>query len=120
MEGGARYILELGCEEKIAPGHARGLDSVADLLLVAVGGRGVNVAITGLQSNLDSRLDFVGLGLPCSKANGRDFRPRVEGVGLAAEVVSVWLRDIVKNKGTNVVFLTAAMMILDIGTLNIR
>lgn len=114
-------VVQLRGQPDLGPGHARRLDAVADLFLVAVGEGGVDVSVAGLKSCLDSVLHLVGLGLPCSKAQGRDLGTRVQGVGLT--------RDVSANRGgkggvgaemgiegtifTHVVFLTAAM-ILDI------
>lgn len=67
--------------------------------------------VAALERNLYGRLDLVGLGLPCSETNGGDFGTGVQGVGLAV-VCQCGARDL-RGKGTNVVFLMAAMMILD-------
>ena len=42
----------------------------------------VDVAVAPQQSVLDGLADLIGLGLPGTQTNGRDFGARVEGVGL--------------------------------------
>lgn len=76
-------VVELGGQEDVLAWHARGLEAVADLLLVAVGKGRVDVAIPGLQRGLDGRLDGVRRGLPGPQADGGDLGTRVEGVGLS-------------------------------------
>ena len=57
-------VVELRGEEDLLAGHARALDSLADLALVAVRGRGVDVAVARAERDLDGLLDRAGLRLP--------------------------------------------------------
>lgn len=88
-------VVELGGQEDVAAGHARGLDAVADLLLVAVRKGRVDVAVPVPERRLDRRLDLVRLGLPRPEADGRDLGARVEGEGLAGGIVS---GDVVRTR----------------------
>lgn len=81
-------IIQLGSEPDIRPSHARRLDARADFLLVLVGGGGVDVAIAMAEGGFNRGLDLVGLGLPCSQADGGDFGARVESMCSTAESVS--------------------------------
>lgn len=77
-------VEELGGQPDLVARHARVLDARADLGLVAVGGRRVDVAVAGLEGGLDGGGDLVGLGLPGAEANGGDLVARVEGKGLTS------------------------------------
>lgn len=74
-------VVELGGQPNLVAGHARGLDALADFLLVAVGGGSVNVTVAGLEGSLDGGTDLSGLGLPCSETDGGDLVAGVEGEG---------------------------------------
>lgn len=111
-------VVQLRRQPDLGPGHARGLDPVTDLLLVAVGKGSVDVSVTCLEGCLDGVLDLVGLGLPCSQTQSGDLGARVQGVGLTAGLsVNESGKREQRSRGaegsTHVVFLTAAM-ILDI------
>lgn len=82
-------VVELRRQPDLGPGHARGLNPVADLLLVAVGEGRVDVSVACPEGRLNGVLDLVGLGLPCSQAQGWDLGARVQGVGLTGGGVSV-------------------------------
>lgn len=82
-------VVELGGEEDLVACDAGSLDAIADLLLVAVGEGGVDVAVAVAEGGLDGVLDLVGLGLPRPQADGGDLGARVEGVCLAAMLVSL-------------------------------
>lgn len=49
----------------------------------------VDVAVAPQQSVLDGLTDLIGLGLPGTQTNGRDFGTRVEGVGLPIRRISI-------------------------------
>ena len=84
-------VVELGGQPDLVARHARRLDALADLLLVAVGKGGVDVAVAGAQRVLDGFGDFVGARLPGAQADGGDLVPCVEGVGFAGRaLVSEW------------------------------
>lgn len=72
------------------------------------------MAVTALECDLDGGLDLVGLGLPCSQSDGGNFGSSVQDIGLAAREVSQRSREETEHSETNVVFLTAAMICLDI------
>lgn len=114
MGKGGNNVLELGGEEELAPGHTGGLDTITNLLLVSVGGGSVNVAVTTLEGNLDGRLNLVRLGLPCSQSDSGNFGSCVQDIGLAVREVSQRSREEREYSETDVVFLTAAMICLDI------
>lgn len=114
MRIGCNNVLELGGQEKFAPGHTGGFDAIANLLLISIGGSGVNVAVTALECDLDSGLDLVGLGLPCSQSDGGNLGSCVQDISLAASEVSGTSLEKRECSETNVVFLTAAMICLDI------
>lgn len=48
--------------------------------------RGIDVSVSFLQGNLDSLLNFSGLGLPSSESNGWDLGPGVEGERLSVQI----------------------------------
>ena len=64
-------VVELGREEDLLAGYAREPDALADLALVAVRGRGVDVAVAGAERDLDGLLDRAGLRLPGACAGGQ-------------------------------------------------
>lgn len=76
-------VVQLGGEPDLLTGNARGLDALADFLLVAIGIRGVDVSVAGTQSSLDGLLDLTGLGLPGAETDSGHLGARVELVGLA-------------------------------------
>lgn len=57
-------VVELRREEDLLAGYARVLDSLADLALVAVRGRSVDVPVARLQGDLDGLLNLARLRLP--------------------------------------------------------
>lgn len=77
------WVIKLGGEPDVLARDARGLDAVADLLLVAVGVGSVDVAVAGAQGGFNGDGDLVGLGLPGAEADGGDLIARVEGDGAA-------------------------------------
>lgn len=79
-------VEELGGEPDLVARHARRLDAGADLGLVAVGRGRVDVAVTGLERGLDSRLHLVRLRLPGAEADGGDLVARVEGKSVTRPV----------------------------------
>lgn len=50
-------------DKNVISGHTRCLDTLADLLLVVIDGCGIDMTIPGFQSDLDSILDLIWLGL---------------------------------------------------------
>jgi hypothetical protein len=103
-------VVELCGDPDFFAGNSRVADTLSNLVLVAISKRTgstvrnvsrtfrsdlrVDVAIALQQSVLNGLSDLVGLGLPCSKTNGRDLVPSVEGVSLPSrsEVVQQLLR----------------------------
>lgn len=79
-------VVELGGQPDLVSGHARGLNAFANILLVAVGGSGVDVAVSLLEGGLDGGGDLVGGGLPGAEADGGDLCAGVESVGAAGSV----------------------------------
>ena len=55
------WVVKLGGNPDLLTGYTRVLDTLADLLLVAVGKRGVNVAVSSLERGLDGFADLTGL-----------------------------------------------------------
>jgi hypothetical protein len=47
------WVVKLGGDPKLLTGNARVLDTLTDLLLVAVGKSGIDVAVSGLDCSLD-------------------------------------------------------------------
>lgn len=82
-------VVQLGGQPDVAARHPRRLDALADLLLVAVRGGRVDVAVAVPQGGLDRLPDITGLGLPCAEPDSGDGVARVELVGLAGGVVSM-------------------------------
>lgn len=63
-----RVVPKLGGNKQLLTGDVGFTDSLADLLLVAVDPCSINVAVSGVQGDLDGVLDNVALALPCSQA----------------------------------------------------
>lgn len=57
-------VVELRGEEDGLPGNTRGLDTLANLGFVTVGGSGVNVLVAVLEGMLDGLLYSTRLGFP--------------------------------------------------------
>lgn len=96
-------VVQLGRHPDLFAGNTGLLDTLTDLCLIAIiksavhssvsfyhGKLGIrnmpchlriNVTVSMLQSNLDSLLDLVGLGLPGTQTDGRDLVAGVEGEG---------------------------------------
>lgn len=66
------WVVELGGDPDLLTGDTRVLDTLADLVLVAVGEGSVNVAVTSVEGSLDGGANLVGGGLPGTKTNGGD------------------------------------------------
>ena len=64
------WVVELGGQPDLLTGDTRVLDSLSDLVLVAVSESGINVAVSGEERSLDGFADLVWLGLPGSETNG--------------------------------------------------
>jgi hypothetical protein len=63
-------VPELGCDEEVLTLDTLAecpLESLSDLLLVAIDLGKINVLVASLESLVDGGLDLTGLGLPCSK-----------------------------------------------------
>ena len=88
-------IVELGSDPDLAPGDAGVFDSLPNLLFVAIGQCGINVAISGLQRNFDNVCDFIGLTLPCSQTDGWNLIAGIKGKGFPIEIqISYLLIDV--------------------------
>lgn len=74
-------VVQLGRQPDLVARHTGGLDAGADFLFVAVGGGGVDVTVAAAEGGLNGGLDLVGLGLPCSEADGGDLVACVEREG---------------------------------------
>lgn len=72
------WVVELGGNPDLLTGHTRVLDSLADLLLVAVCKRRVDVTVAALKGSLDGFTDLARLGLPGSEADSRHLCAGVE------------------------------------------
>lgn len=72
-------VVELRREEDLLAGHARRLDTLADLALVPVRGRGVDVPVPSLERDLDGLLDETRLRLPgaCAPPVSATFQRRL-------------------------------------------
>lgn len=75
-------VVQLGGDPDLLTGNAGVLDTLADLVLVAVGEGSVDVAVALQQGDLDGLADLIGLGLPSTQANGGDLVAGVESIGL--------------------------------------
>ncbi len=71
-------IPQLGGDEQLIARQTSLGDGLADALLVAVDGRGINVAIAQVEGRLDHLSGLVGRGLPDSQAELRDMVTVVE------------------------------------------
>jgi hypothetical protein len=80
-------VVELGGDPDLLARYAGVLDALADLVLVAICKRSVDVSVTCLQSRLDGFADLVGFGLPRSQTNRRDLRSSVERESLLCPVL---------------------------------
>jgi hypothetical protein len=72
-------VVELGGQPDLLAGNARGLDACANVLLIAVGGSGVNVLVAGLEGGLHGVSDLIGGRLPGAEADSGDLCAGVEG-----------------------------------------
>ena len=81
------WVVQLGSDPDLLTWDAGVLDSLANLVLVAVRQCGVDVAVTFLESDLDGIANFVGLRLPGAETDGWNLRARVEGEGLLCPVL---------------------------------
>lgn len=79
------WVVELGGDPDLLAGDTGVLDTLTDLSLVAVGKGGINVAVAGEESGLDSIPDLVGLGLPGTETDGRNLST-LRGVSLPSIV----------------------------------
>lgn len=78
-------IVELSRHPNLAARDAGVLDSLADLVFIAIRQRGINVTISNLERHFDNMGDFVGLALPCPETNGWDLAATIEGEGFPTE-----------------------------------
>lgn len=79
-------VVELGGQPDLFTGNARLFDACTDILLVAIGGSGIDVTVALLEGGLDSRSDLVGGGLPGSQTDCGDLRTGVEGEGMPDKI----------------------------------
>ena len=77
-------VVQLRRQPDLGAWDTRFFDGLADFFLVAVCQSGVDVAVPLGQCPLDGVGDFIGLGLPCSQADGGDLVACVEAEGLSA------------------------------------
>lgn len=54
-------VVELGCDPDLLTWYTRVLDTLADLMLVAIGKSSVNVSVAGKEGGLHSLADLVRL-----------------------------------------------------------
>lgn len=71
-------VVELGCDPDLLARDARVLDTLTNLLLVAVGKSRIDMAVSSLECGLDSLTDLTRLRLPCSQTDGGDLCAGVE------------------------------------------
>jgi hypothetical protein len=72
------WVVELGGDPDLLAGNTRVLDTLANLLLVAVGKSCIDVAVAGLERSLDGFANFTRLRLPSSEADRGDLCAGVE------------------------------------------
>ncbi len=72
-------VPELGGDEELLAGDARGGDRGADAFLVAVGGGGVDVAVADVERPLDHLLGVLGRDLEDAEPELGDLDAVVEG-----------------------------------------
>jgi hypothetical protein len=87
------WVVELCGDPDLLTGNAGVLDTLTDLLLVAVGKGGIDVAVTTLKSGLHSIADLTRLGLPCSETDSRDLCASVE-----LQLLVLWSGDHMRRK----------------------
>jgi hypothetical protein len=82
FDAGVERAPQLGGDEQVLALDDAGvnglLDTLADLIFIAVAKSSVNVTVSNLDGVGDSPRDFAGLGLPCSQAEGGDLCAGVE------------------------------------------
>jgi hypothetical protein len=106
-------VVELRREEDLLAGDTRRLDTLTDLALVTVRGRGIDVSVPRLQRDFDSLLNEARLGLPgaCASLESAPYKHRERhtsndspkpSVGMRAPVFSftVWETGIVDASTT--------------------
>ena len=71
-------VVELGGDPDLLTRNARVLDSLTNLVLVAVGQSSVDVAVSSEERGLDSLADLIGLALPCTQTNLGNFGALIE------------------------------------------
>jgi hypothetical protein len=76
---GLAVVPELRRDEQLVPRDAAGGDGTSDAFLVAVDGRGVDVAVTGLEGVADDALGLRGIDFEDAEAELRDGVSVVEG-----------------------------------------
>lgn len=64
-----RVVPELGSHKELLAGNVGLANGLTDLLLVSVDPGGINVAVSGLNGDLDGVLDDIRLALPCAQTN---------------------------------------------------
>lgn len=66
------WVVKLGSDPDLLTWDTRVLDTLSDLVLVAVRKSGIDVPVAGEESSLDSLADLVWLGLPGTETNSWD------------------------------------------------
>src|SRR5690242_1769526 len=72
------WVIKLGGHPDLFTRDTGVFDTLADLLLVAVGKSSVNVTVAGLKSDLDSLTNLTRLRLPCAETNGGNLCAGIE------------------------------------------
>ena len=83
--GAMDVIPQLRGDEDVFAGHPGFLNRVADLNLVGVYCRGVDVAVSGLEGHFDGDFDFLGFGL-LQGAPGQNLSAAFSG----GRIIRVW------------------------------
>ena len=81
------FALELGSQPNLFARDAGCANTLADFALVAIGERGIDMAIACSQGCLDRHINLVRSGLPGSKTDSRDFGTCVEGIGTTCSML---------------------------------
>lgn len=80
------WVVELGSQPDLLAGNTRCANTLADLLLVAVGAGSVDVTVAKAEGSLDGLVHFIGLRLPGAQTDGGDLVAGAERDGAAGTV----------------------------------
>lgn len=84
------WVVKLGGDPDLLTRHAGVFDTLANLVLVAVRKRSVDVAVARKEGSLDGLADLVRLGLPCPKTNSWNFGTLGVSVSLLPPSMLMW------------------------------